>query len=204
MHRFAEGHKKRPTREEIEAADKHVKVARRTLRATSKKIDEAMLKLSKEGSEHWPEVLSSAPDISDFKRMNFLQTDNLSINSYEDMRPLGGKGRNDVFEAKLDGHVVVLKAYDLKKASEIDSVKNEVMRLHQLRHPNIIEVDAVFEDKNKAGSKMYLQMQRYPHDLKDWLDENSKPPLSIPPEQRRKILLGVVRGVARVHEMKYT
>merc|ERR1711968_435780 len=50
---------------------------------------------------------------------------------------------------------------------------------------------------------MYIQMPRLPEDLKQWLNKEEwkgNPPAI----QRKKIMLGVLRGVARIHEFKLT
>ena len=172
-------------------------VARRALRGTSKLINAQMTILAEAGSDHWPEVLVNLPSVGDFKKMDFLRSGDLSIDSYEDVQALEGKGRNDVYTATLDGKPVVLKAYDLTKADEITAVVHEVTQLHKMRHPNIVEVNGVFQKKVRGETRMYLQMPRYAGDLVDWLRENPTPR----EQERRKILLGVLRGVARVHEV---
>jgi len=188
---------------EFQEVEMALKTARRALRETTKKVDAEMQKLVVAGSDHWPEVLNSAPSIKDFKRMDFLRTKNLSFDSYEDVKPLTGRGRNDVSLATLDGRPVVLKAYDLGAggATSIAAVTKEVRELHRMRHPNIVQVEAVFEKLAQGEAKMYLQMPKYDGDLKDWLDNNDA---TVQAEQRRKILLGVLRAVARVHEFKFT
>jgi hypothetical protein len=98
-----------------------------------------MTKLAEAGSDHWPEVLVNLPSVGEFKKMDFLRSGDLSIDSYEDVIALEGKGRNDVYTAKLDNKPVVLKAYDLTKADEITNVVQEVTQLHKMRHPNIVE-----------------------------------------------------------------
>jgi serine/threonine protein kinase len=144
-----------------------------------------------------------APSIKDFKRMDFLRTKNLTFDSYENVESLTGRGRNDVSLATLDGRPVVLKAYDLgaSGATSIAAVTKEVRELHRMRHPNIVQVEAVFEKLAQGEAKMYLQMPRYHSDLRDWLQRHEA---KMPAEQRRKILLGLLRAVARVHEFKFT
>ena len=111
MDRYDESHPRYPTKMELQNAEKALTDARRRLRKTTKLVDAEMQKLIAAGSDHWPEVLNNAPSIKDFKRMDFLRTKNLSFDSYEDVVPLTGRGRNDVFVATLDGKPVVLKAY---------------------------------------------------------------------------------------------
>ena len=194
---YAEGHPKYPDQKVWEDAIRDVKTAHRALRATNKLVDKEMQELSG-AHEHWPEVLNSAPNLNDFKRMDCLSTEG-TIESYEDVKPLKGKGRNDVYTATLDDCKVVLKAYDLTKASTA-AIQTELSALHKMRHTNIVAVEAVFGENTKTGSRMYLQMPLYNGDLKDWLVNNPQPAS----EPRRKILLGIIRGIARVHEFDFT
>lgn len=46
-------------------------------------------------------------------------------------------------------------------------------------------------------------MPKYPGDLRSWLEAYGRP-ARVPAEPRRKILLGLLRAVARVHEFKFT
>lgn len=111
MDRYDEDHPRYPTKMELQNAEKALTDARRKLRKTTKLVDAEMQRLIDAGSDHWPEVLNSAPSIKDFKRMDFLRTKNLSFDSYENVVSLTGRGRNDVSTATLDGRPVVLKAY---------------------------------------------------------------------------------------------
>eukprot|EP01051_Picozoa_sp_SAG22_P004627 SAG22_NODE_253_length_13622_cov_15.026471_4_plen_607_part_00 len=190
-------HPKYPTPAEISKALEDIKASRRELRATSKRVDAEKHKMA-EASKHWPEILVSVPDVADFKRMDFLRTDT-TYDSYEDIQPLGDS-RNDVSTATLDGEPVVLKAYDLTKQTTVAKVQEEVRYLHQMRHPNIVQVDAVFQRIERGITKMYVQMPRYACDMKAWLQQN----LRLQPEKRRKLLLGLMRAVARVHEFRFT
>jgi hypothetical protein len=110
MDRYDESHPRYPSKMELQNAEKALTDARRKLRKTTKLVDAEMQRLIDAGSDHWPEVLNSAPSIKDFKRMDFLRTKNLSFDSYENVKALTGRGRNDVSTATLDGREVVLKA----------------------------------------------------------------------------------------------
>ena len=46
-------------------------------------------------------------------------------------------------------------------------------------------------------------MPKYPGDLRSWLEKYERP-ARVPAEPRRKILLGLLRAVARVHEFRFT
>ena len=69
-----------------------------------------------------------------------------------------------------------------------------------MRHINIVEINGVFQNVVRGETRMYLQMPWYDGDLSDWLKDHPRPPA----DQRRKLLLGVLRGVARVHEFNFT
>ena len=172
---------------------------RRKLRECAKSIDVEMSRLAKHGSVHYPEVLVSVPSVASFKRCEFLRTDGLGMKSYENLQRMEAGGHSAIFSGTLDGRAVVLKEYDLTSGT-INAVIQEVQKLHEMRHPNIVEVEAVFEERKKGSTKMYLQMPRYSCDFKCWLRKNINPPV----QHRRKILLGLLRAVDRVHQFKLT
>eukprot|EP01043_Picozoa_sp_COSAG02_P044832 COSAG02_NODE_4041_length_5869_cov_2.628250_2_plen_785_part_00 len=179
-------------------------VARKELRSKNKEVDEEMKNLAAHGAGHWPELNIVVPSLSSFKDMDFLNADGLSLRSYNDRERRDESGRNEVYFATIDGKPVVLKAHDLT-GTTAQAVEAEVKVLHRLRHPNIIEYQAVFlqqEEGERQVTKMFIQMPRLPYDFKQWLVKRCR--YEPPAADRRKILLGVLRGVARVHEFKLT
>ena len=189
------------TGERLAKAKAHRDACRRQLRTISKQVDTEMLRLAQQGSVHYPEVLVSVPSVASFKRCEFLRTDGLGLKSYDNVARMAAGGHSAVFSAKLDKQEVVLKQYDLT-AGTINAVIREVTKLHEMRHPNIVEVQAVFEEKKKGSTLMYLQMPRYACDLKQWI--KGCPGMKPPQQQRRKILLGLLRAVDRVHQYRLT
>ena len=200
IERFDKMHREYPSLETIQDVETKLTRARRALRETSKLINAQMTVLAEAGSDHWPEVLIRLPKVGEFKQMDFIRSD-LTMDSYENVKPLQNNSRNNVYTATFDGVEVVLKQYDLTKADEITAVVHEVTQLHKLRHANIVEVNGVFDEVKRGKTNMYLQMPRYAGDLVDWLKENMPQDLRI--KQRRQILLGVFRAVARVHEFNF-
>ena len=198
--RYDKRHTQYPSLEEIREVETSLTRTRRALRETSKQINKEMTLLAEAGSDHWPEVLVRLPKVGEFKQMDFIRSGDLTMDSYENVAPLQGNSRNNVFTATLDGVEVVLKQYDLTRADEITAVMNEVTQLHKMRHPNIVEVNGVFDEIKRGKTNMYLQMPRYSDDVLKWLKDNPVPDA----QQRRQILLGVLRGVARVHEFNFT
>lgn len=161
-----------------------------------------MQSLANHGAGHWPELNLAVPSLSAFKNMDFLKFDGLSLKSYDDLEKVPTPSKNDVYYGVIDGNQVVIKSHDLT-GTTVQKVEEEVQCLHRLRHPNIISYQAVFIQRENGSSKMYIQMPRLPEDLKQWLNKEEwkgNPPAI----QRKKIMLGVLRGVARIHEFKLT
>jgi serine/threonine protein kinase/Ca2+-binding EF-hand superfamily protein len=206
MERYDRQHRLYPSDERIRAAQENLTRTRRALRATSKLINAQMTVLAAAGSDHWPEVLIRLPKVSEFKQMDFLRSGDLTMHSYECVTPLQSNSRNSVYTAKLDDVDVVLKQYDLTQQDQIQTVIHEVTQLHKMRHPNIVEVNGVFQQIERGKTNMYLQMPRYDGDLLDWLKDPATERFNPRPnaQQRRTILLGVLRAVARVHEFSFT
>jgi hypothetical protein len=175
MATFNASHPRHPKREEIAVVKQALQKCRRELRTTSKLVDAEMQALARAGSEHWPEVLVKVPSLAEFTQMDGLSNGNLNIDSYDNVEPLVGRGRNDVYTATLDSRRVVIKAYDLTNTTTVKRVMEEVKQLHRMRHPNIVEIEAVFERRVRKETRMYIQMPRYACDLKDWLQKNPRP-----------------------------
>ena len=67
----------------------------------------------------WVHLIPDVHSVGEFKKMDFLRSGDLTIDSYEDVTPLEGNSRNNVYTATLDKTEVVLKQYDLTKSDEI-------------------------------------------------------------------------------------
>ena len=171
------------------------------LREKNKEVDAELKYLASHGAGHWPELNVDVPDLSKFKSMDFLNVDGLSLRAYNDLEKKEKTGRNEVHFGTIDGNPVVLKEHDVTETT-VQKVEEEVVRLHRMRHPNIIEYQAVFLQREEHAMKLFIQMPRLPYDFKQWLLKKCKK--DPPPADRRKILFGVLRGVARVHEFSLT
>ena len=90
---------------------------------------------------------------------------------------------------------------DTRRKKRLDKAFNEINLLKQFKHPNIVAVDAVFADNSTGVQLLYVQMPLYEDDLKAWLNHHS--PIA-PPTPLRKIVLGLIRAVVRVHEFDQT
>eukprot|EP01047_Picozoa_sp_COSAG01_P010594 COSAG01_NODE_452_length_16879_cov_474.367223_8_plen_427_part_00 len=181
--------------------------ARKELRTASQKLDKEKQRLAQLGAKHWPELLNAAPSLAAFKKMGYMSsaTSSLTLNSFDIQGDIIG-GRNKVMHATLDGQECVLKQYDLT-GTTLEVVEREVTLLHKLRHPNIINITGVFHDQ-QARTHLYVQMQYLKGgNLKQWLTHHGpnprfrQPPLST---QARRLMIGVLHAVARVHEFGMT
>ena len=132
--------------------------------------------------------------------MHGLATPGLSLESYGDKRKLEVASRNDVFTATLDGEPCVLKAYDLTNEADRRRVQREVLRLHELRHRHIVQVQAVFVESTETSMKAYIQMPEYTGgNLKQWLLADTPNP-----QTRRRLLFGLLQAVERMHSAGVT
>ena len=179
----------------------NVNDCRRTRREASGNVDAEMRRLAGLGSEHWPEIFHDVPAIADLKNMEFLRSDDIGLNDYDYITPLEGRNRNKVYNAAIDGRECFLKAYDLTGTTAI-AVEAELKTLHKLRHPNIVTIQSVFQHQERGVTFMYVQMPRYRGDFEKYLLDNRDD--GVHPGQLRRILLGVLRAVARVHERELT
>ena len=171
--------------EEYNAARTKLKQCQRALQNANAAVDAEMVSLSQQGSKHWPEVLVNVPSLADFQDIPILRRD-LTFESFEEPERLDVGGHHPLFAASLQERRVVLKQYDLNGVTTA-KVLEEVKKVLSLRHPNIVEMQSVFEQEDKISRYLYVQMPHYASDLKGWLRANPNPTKA---EQRRKFLLG--------------
>jgi serine/threonine protein kinase len=187
--------------EERRRCKQEVDACRRKRREASKVVDAEMRRLAGLGSEHWPEIFHEIQALTALRDMEFLRSDDIGIDDYDYITPIKERNRNKVYFASIDGRECFLKAYDLTGTTAI-AVEEELKILHKLRHPNIVAIEAVFEHEDQRTKYMYVQMPRYRGDFEEWLLQHEKD--GVPPNQLRRLLLGVLRAVARVHERELT
>ena len=188
-----------------QAALQHEQTCRRVVRTTTHRLDKEMRTLTGKGAKHWPEVFNMERSLTQFKDMDGLCTVGLNLSAYEDRKALPEQGRNSVYTATITDQngqqrPCVLKQYNLTGTS-VPTVEKEVQLLHKIKHANIVAVEAIFLDGNDGIDSLYVQMPKYEDDLKRWLLKERPIP---PALELRKIVLGILRAVARVHEFEQT
>jgi serine/threonine protein kinase len=195
---YAPGHPKYPTAAQERELSVQLKQRRAQVNNSNKELKLELSLLYKNGAEHWPEVLRTVQKVESA----------VTLDCYEDITPLTGKGRNEVSTANFQGKRVVLKAYDLlkDKGASSDKVMEEIKQLEQMRHPNIVEVQNWFEHRAQGEIKIYVQMPCYDQDLCDWIKAPSDVEMRSQEfiTKRRTVLLGLLRAVGRVHEFNQT
>ena len=191
-------HESYPSAAERRECSVELKRLRAEVNKSNKELQRELSELYKKGAENWPEVLRSVQKVES----------KVNLDCYDDIEPLVGKGRNEVSVAKFEGKLVVLKAYDLLKAGGAtrDKVMEEIGQLEQMRHPNIVEVQNWFEHRAQGEMKIYVQMPRYDQDLCDWMKAHEDFAMRDKKfqDERRTVLLGLLRAVGRVHEFQQT
>jgi serine/threonine protein kinase len=193
-------HPRYPAKEYEKELNLKVKKCRKTVNDTNVELLKLRLELQRQGSEHWPEIL---------RYLGSRIDSNKKLDHFENCKQIQDKGRNSVQTATLNGVDVVLKAYDLLKSeanggSTKEKVLEEVKQLQTMQHPNIIEVQDWFEHIARNTHQVIVQMPRYNDDLRDWLKRPTCIDIVPFETQRRTLLLGVLRGVGRVHEFGLT
>lgn len=146
-------------------------------------------------ASHFPEI-DVAPQVKakldgQLRRAG-LVVDNFAIDEIEGYEVLQGTGHGTVIAAKLAGADVVLKEYRLNNDS-LRVLQREAGLLHRLRHPNVVELQAVLVSEN--GTTVHLQMPRYAGGtLEEWLKATSPPA-----ELVRAMMHQLLSAVAHLH-----
>jgi serine/threonine protein kinase len=126
-------------------------------------LDEANRELASLANTHHPELfLDTDRSLPSAIRRTELVVQR-KFSDYANASLIGGS-RNHIFQVEYGGRSLVLKQVPLEDKK---SFEREVMVSHDLLHPNIVPVSAVFYD----GLYGYIEMPRYPTTFGKWLDE---------------------------------
>lgn len=150
-------------------------------------LDEANRELSSLANTHHPELfLDTDRSLPSAIRRTELVVQR-KFNDYANASLIGGS-RNHIFQVDYGGRKLVLKQIPLEDKK---SFEREVMVSHDLQHPNIVPVSAVFYD----GLYGYIEMPLYPTTFRKWLDEEARPR-----DQVKPIMRQILHGVAYLHD----
>ena len=112
---------------------------------------------------YFPELPLLHPDLDFYDTVGRANIDGLwmkgrRIEDYTEEERLTG-GRHVVIVATFGGHRCALKEYNVG-ANALEALRNELLVLSRLQHPNIISVDAVIVDLKQF--RAYVQMPYFP------------------------------------------
>jgi hypothetical protein len=87
---------------------------------------------------------------------------------YSDIKPLSRTpdSRHDVDRASFDGTNVALKKYNLNREESLKTLRQELVVLSRLHHPNIISVNLFLVEKAAVA---YVEFPLYECDMEAWL-----------------------------------
>ena len=110
---------------------------------------------------------------------------------YSDPEPLSRTpdSRHDVDAATFDGERVALKKYNLRSADSLKTLRQELVVLAKLDHPNIIPVQLFVEETSAA----YVEFPLYECDMEAWLARRPQYP------DVHAVVHDVVRAVEHMH-----
>ena len=90
------------------------------------------------------------------------------LSHYSDVHALSRPpdSRHDVDAASFDGERVAIKKYNLSRCDSLKTLRQELVVLATLRHPNIIPVQLFFVEETSAA---YVEFPLYERDMEVWL-----------------------------------
>lgn len=142
----------------------------------------------------FPEVLRELRDGLPVCVVN-LWFEGRTLASYTSAKPLSVASRNVVYRVQEGERMAIVKEYPVASAS-LATCLREASFLHRLKHPHIVEVQAIFEDADKQPPCFYMEMPFYQHgQLDDWIREQAPDSASI-----RRVLQQVVLAVEHLHQ----
>jgi serine/threonine protein kinase len=170
------------------------------------RIRSSLVKLSR---EQFPELRKEHPSI-DVSLLGGTNVDTdfsneLTLASYGDIRPMPTGTRNELFTATLDEKECVLKLYKTCD-SNLNKLRRELVKLKQLRHVNIVAVQCVFEQHEASSAAdglhkgIYVQMPRYGQNLKEYLRSNPRPKVETEPNVLQHLVMGLLIAVQHCHK----
>ena len=78
--------------------------------------------------------------------------------SFDSCLPLQSASRHTVWRVKMGDEEFAIKEYDLKLAGQLQTCLKEAAVIYRHRHPNIVQVKAIFQGSGSQQSNFYLQM----------------------------------------------
>lgn len=123
------------------------------------------------------------------------------VGSYQIERVLGAGGMGVVYLIK---HTALKKHFALKalpaqlaaEASFVTRFKNEATNLARLKHPHIVNVT----DFGESQGRLYLVLEYVDGgSLEDWFEKNRAPGKGVPPEEGRRMIMQILRGLDHAH-----
>lgn len=122
-----------------------------------------------------------------------------TLKEFTELTLLGGQSRNRVYLAKLKEKPFAIKEFPIMQ-SELQTCLREARLLHRLRHPMVVQIEAIFFEEGTGSSpgRFCIQMPFYSNGpLDEWIKASQPDADAI-----RRVMLGVLQALAHLHAHK--
>ena len=163
--------------------------ARSALQSEQRSLEEERANLVQLSESHRPELVALIPSVhalrqADDKLMQIVKGRTLTHYGdavawpRQDLTPLNSCHAIRLY--RFNNELVVLKEYSLSHSSQHRMIQREVEALRKLAHPNIIELQAVFDETQHGSIRAFVQFPLYAGGtLHAWLARKEHVPLTI-------------------------
>ena len=167
-------------------------------RDVSKALNEstgAMLKLTGDMQQHFPEVIlfigKGLPS-----ELGLIWQPSQSLDTFDEKeRVVSNESRHGIWRVRLGDAWFAIKEYSIRDAGDLQTCLREAALIYRQRHHAIVEIKALFQDVDRRS--IYMQMPWYEHEsLQKWVIGDQRPGWA----QVRSVLLDALHGLAHLHE----
>ena len=158
----------------------------------------AMMKLTGEIQQHFPEVIllvgKGLPS-----ELAPLWRPSRSVGSFDEKELVvnGNESRHCVWRVRDGETWFAIKEYHIRQAGDLRTCFKEAAIIYRHRHLNIVEVKALFLGTGDTSNTFYMQMPWYKHGSVDkWVCGDQRPGWV----KVRSVLLDALLGLAHLHE----
>jgi serine/threonine protein kinase len=168
---------------------------RRNVREKHLILTTVILKLTGNIQYHFPEVIlfvgqGLPPDLGVLWRP--AQT----LESFDSKELVSSDANHKVWRVRIGDTHYAIKEYAIGQPTHLQTCLQEVAIIYRYRHPNIVQVKAIFQGSGSEQGNFYLQMPWYDNGtLEQWAGGDSRPEWT----QVRSVLLDVLIGLVHLH-----
>ncbi|CAE8632833.1 unnamed protein product, partial [Polarella glacialis] len=182
--------------ESLESASSSLQSAKLALQAADSEAHATTLRLA-EQSDRFPEVMQHFGYGVPAELLD-LWCPGRSFSHFDEACLLPVASRNRVYRASFQGRLYAVKEFPLS-SSQLRTCFREALLLRRLRHPGIVQVEALFfeEGSQSMPGRFYIQMPYYSHGPVDQWVQNCSPDA----ESIRRVFLSVLQAMSHLHSL---